>query len=81
MLRVSPAVGRTLDAEEDPPCGTNQVVVNDGFWRLRMGGDKVFQRPICPEQLELQAVLGDLLLGILRDEFDIQNTAVFRYRR
>jgi len=32
-------------------------------------------------QLELQAVLGDLLLGILRDEFDIQNTAVFRYRR
>jgi len=31
--------------------------------------------------LELQAVLGDLLLGILRDEFDIQNTAVFRYRR
>jgi hypothetical protein len=31
--------------------------------------------------LKLQAVQGDLLLGILRDEFDIQNAAVFRYLR
>jgi hypothetical protein len=31
--------------------------------------------------LELQAVQRDLLLGILRDEFDIQNPAVFRYLR
>ena len=39
VLGVRPLLGRGFTAEDDVPNGPAVVVVSDGFWRLRLGGD------------------------------------------
>ena len=38
-LGVRPALGRDFDAADDRPHGPNVVVLGDGLWRRRFGGD------------------------------------------
>ena len=38
-LGVAAQLGRTLGPEDDRPGGPNVLVVSDGFWRSRFGGD------------------------------------------
>jgi len=38
-LGVAARLGRTLGPEDDRPGGPNLVVISDGFWRSRFGGD------------------------------------------
>jgi len=40
VLGVSPIVGRGFTADEDRPGGPNVVVLGDGLWRRRFGGDR-----------------------------------------
>jgi predicted permease len=40
VLRVSPILGRTFTAAEDDPKGPNTVVLSEGMWRTRFGGDR-----------------------------------------
>ena len=38
-LRVQPAVGRAISAEDDRPGATRVALISDGFWRRRFGAD------------------------------------------
>jgi putative ABC transport system permease protein len=38
-LRVQPAVGRAISADDDRPGATRVAVISDGFWRRRFGAD------------------------------------------
>jgi putative ABC transport system permease protein len=38
-LGVAPALGRAFTPEEDMPANTQAVILSDGFWRRRLGGD------------------------------------------
>jgi putative ABC transport system permease protein len=40
VLGVSPAIGRTFAAEEDKPNGRKVVILSDGLWKRRFGGDR-----------------------------------------
>ncbi len=40
VLGVSPAIGRTFVAEEDKPNGRKVVILSDGLWKRRFGGDR-----------------------------------------
>ncbi len=52
-LGVAPARGRAFTPEEDTPGNTQAVILSDGFWRRRLGGDP-------------QAIGQTLMLGGLR---------------
>jgi len=39
VLRVRPALGRAFNADENTPGRTNLVILSDGLWRQRFGGD------------------------------------------
>jgi putative ABC transport system permease protein len=39
LLGVSPALGRTLEPEDDQPGGERVALLSDGVWRRRLGGD------------------------------------------
>src|SRR5450759_2106644 len=39
VLRVRPALGRTFNADEDTPGRTDVVVLSNGLWKGRFGGD------------------------------------------
>ncbi len=39
VLGVSPAIGRNFVAEEDRPNGPKVVILSDGLWKRRFGGD------------------------------------------
>lgn len=39
VLGVSPLLGRAFTADEDTPGGPNLVILGDGLWRRRFGGD------------------------------------------
>ena len=39
VLRVSPALGRNFTQQDDVPNAPRVVMVSDGFWRTRLGGD------------------------------------------
>ena len=39
LLRVRPALGRAFNADENTPGRTNLVILSDGLWRQRFGGD------------------------------------------
>src|SRR5258706_493703 len=39
VLRVRPALGRTFNADENTPGRTNLVILSDGLWQQRFGGD------------------------------------------
>jgi putative ABC transport system permease protein len=46
VLGVTPIVGRTFGSQDDRP-DSNVVVISEGFWRTRLGGDpNVLGRPI-----------------------------------
>jgi putative ABC transport system permease protein len=38
-LRIQPALGRAISAEDDRPGATRVAVISDGFWRRRYGAD------------------------------------------
>ena len=38
-LGIAPARGRAFTPEEDTPGNTQAVILSDGFWRRRLGGD------------------------------------------
>ena len=40
VLGVSPAIGRTFVAEEDKPNGRKVVILSDGLWKRKFGGDR-----------------------------------------
>jgi predicted permease len=40
VLGVSPAIGRTFAAEEDKPNGRKVVILSDGLWKRRFGGER-----------------------------------------
>ncbi|MCI0612872.1 ABC transporter permease [bacterium] len=40
VLGVSPAIGRTFVAGEDKPNGRKVVILSDGLWKRRFGGDR-----------------------------------------
>src|SRR5262249_12506783 len=39
VLGVNPAIGRGFTKEEDSPSGERVVILSDGLWRRRVGGD------------------------------------------
>ena len=39
LLGVAPALGRAFSKDDDSPKGAETVVLTDGFWRTRFGGD------------------------------------------
>jgi len=39
-LQVQPAMGRTFLPEDDAPGAPRVVIISDGFWRRRFGGDR-----------------------------------------
>ena len=39
VLRVRPVLGRAFNADENTPGRTNLVILSDGLWRQRFGGD------------------------------------------
>lgn len=39
-LATPPALGRWLNSEDQAPNGPDRVVLSDGFWRRRFGGDR-----------------------------------------
>jgi predicted permease len=40
LLGISPAIGRDFRPEEDQPGRDNVVILSDGIWRSRFGGDR-----------------------------------------
>ena len=40
LLGISPALGREFTAEEERDGGANVLVLSDGYWRSRFGGDR-----------------------------------------
>jgi len=40
VLGVSPAVGQDFDPSDDRPGGPNVVIISDGLWQRRFGGDR-----------------------------------------
>ncbi|MEJ2007750.1 MAG: ABC transporter permease, partial [Acidobacteriota bacterium] len=47
VLGVSPALGRDFSAEEERPGGPNVVILSNGLWKQRFGGDpSIIGRPI-----------------------------------
>ncbi len=64
-LRVKAALGRTLRADEDQPGSQRVVVVSDGLWHRRFGGDQ----SLVGQTLTLD---GDpfTVIGILPPGFD-----------
>lgn len=39
VLRVEPAMGRSFNADELRPGGSNAIILSHGFWQTRYGGD------------------------------------------
>src|SRR5262245_8928777 len=63
-LGVAPALGRAFTPEEDKPGDTQAVVLSDGFWRRRLGGD--------PQAIGQTLMLGGLhrtVVGIMPPGF------------
>ena len=40
VLGVAPALGRDLQPSDDRPGGSNVVMLSDGLWHRRFGGDR-----------------------------------------
>src|SRR5258706_2100696 len=64
LLGVNAAMGRTLVEEENQPGRTPSIVLSDGFWRSRMGGD----RAIVGRTIRLDGTAA-LVVGVLPPAF------------
>ena len=40
LLQVAPLIGRTFTDAEDVPKGPNVILISEGLWRSRFGGDR-----------------------------------------
>ena len=45
VLGVAPALGRDFRAEDDVPNAPRVVIISDGLWQRRFGGDPSVDRP------------------------------------
>ncbi len=77
MLRVSPILGRAFTAEEMTPGQDEVVILSDGYWRRRFGGDNsILGRSILLDQRP-HRVIGILpsnyrsYMAGLREEIDL----------
>ncbi|UCG89105.1 MAG: ABC transporter permease [Gemmatimonadota bacterium] len=62
---VAPALGRSFLPEEDSPGNQHVLVISDGFWKLRLGGD--------PNVLDRSIVLNDEsyhVVGVMPSGFE-----------
>ena len=69
MLGVAPAIGRVLRPDEDAPGRERVVVLSDGFWRRRFGGDPGIVGRTLVLDGERHEVVGVMPPGF-RDPFD-----------
>lgn len=65
VLSVRPALGRAFDRSEDQADGPNVVVLSDGLWRRRFGGD----RTIVGRQVTLDDN-GYVVIGVMPSSFE-----------
>jgi putative ABC transport system permease protein len=72
VLGVSPAIGRTFLAEEDKPNGRKVVILSDGLWKRRFGGDRNVIGKDIPINGEKYSVIGVMPP---RFEFPMEPTA------
>ncbi|HYC51870.1 MAG TPA: ABC transporter permease [Gemmatimonadaceae bacterium] len=64
LLRVSPLVGRTFTEAEDLPNGPKVVLISEGMWRGRFGGD----RSVIGRMLEVNGESREIV-GVMPDRF------------
>lgn len=65
VLGVQPASGRVFTAKEDSPAGESVVILSDGLWRRRFGGDAgLIGRPITINSLNYTVI------GIMPPNFE-----------
>ena len=64
VLGAVPLLGRDFDPADDRPQGSNVVIVSDGFWRRRFGGD----RDIIGRQITLDGD-GYTVIGVMPPGF------------
>jgi putative ABC transport system permease protein len=70
VLGVAPAIGRDFSSEDDVVNGANVVIISDGLWRRRFGGDAaVVGRPVT-----LNGALFTVI-GVMPPRFDDVLTA------
>jgi predicted permease len=65
VLRARPLAGRTFAADEDQPSRPPVVILSEGFWRRRFGGD----RRIIGSQISLDNVK-HTVIGVMPASFD-----------
>ena len=63
VLRVKASYGRIFDAQEDTPGAARVVILSDGFWKRRFGGDKNVLGKTIRLSDRLYTVLGIMPLG------------------
>jgi len=81
VLGVKPLVGRTLNSQDDR-ADSNVVVISEGFWRSRLGGDpNVLGRPIALDGQPF-SIVGVMPAGFQvlskSDAWTVLNTAFMR---
>lgn len=76
LLGAAPSLGRGITAEEDVPQGAAVVLVGDGLWRRRYGGDPGLVGKVIQINGTGHTVVGILPRGFrLPLEFQARNTA------
>ena len=77
VLGIRPALGRTFVASDDVPEAAPVVVVSDGFWRTRLGGDPnaigstlVFRAGMSMNDTYLQQRRAYTIVGVMPAGFD-----------
>ncbi len=63
VLGVKPALGRSFVKEEDEPNGPRAVVISDGLWKRRFGGDRAILGRAINLGSELWTVVGVMPAG------------------
>ena len=65
LLGVAPALGREFTAEEERDGGANVLVLSDGYWRSRFGGD----RNVLGQTLTIDGRV-HTIVGVMPPSFD-----------
>ena len=71
MLQVKPELGRTFTASDDIPSSGPTVVLSDGYWHSRYGGD----RSILGRRIVIDGIANEVI-GILPPSFEFMDQAV-----